>query len=91
MTYKEILNKTKLVGEVFDKKIYLAIIKKDYGDGLYEISEQREFTKEEIIKTIFTLSKMYLENNNETEHTFHNTKQSITISIKDYVGEKRDV
>ena len=45
MTYKEILNKTRLVGDVLDNKVYLAIVKKDIGDGLIEISEQREFTK----------------------------------------------
>lgn len=88
MTYKEILNRTKLVGDVFDEKIYLAIVKKDYGDGLYDISESREFTKQEIIKTIFQLSKMYLDKNKEKTHTFHNNIQSITITIDDWKGEK---
>lgn len=90
MTYKEILNRTKLIGDVFDERVYLCIVKKECGNGLYEISEQREFTKEEIVKTIFQLSKMYLEKHNETTHTFHNTKQSITISLNDWKQEKSD-
>ena len=88
MTYKEILNKTRLVGDVLDNRVYLAIVKKDIGDGLIEISEQREFTKDEIIKTIFQLSKIYLESKNKKEYTFSNGKENITISIDKLKGEK---
>ncbi len=84
MTYKEILNRIRLVGDIIDNRVYLAIVKKDEADGIVEISEQREFSKEEIIKTIFQLSRIFLENENETSHTFHNKKQCITISVSDY-------
>ena len=90
MTYKEILNKTRLVGDVLDNRVYIAIVKEDLGDGLIEISEQREFSKQEIIKTIFQLSKIYLENNKEDKHTFSNGKENITISIQKVVEDEQD-
>ncbi len=83
MSYKEILNRTRLVGDILFDKVYLAIVKNETGDGIVEICEQREFSKEEIVKTIFQLSRIYLENNNEKSHTFSNGKQEITISIKE--------
>lgn len=87
MSYKEILNKTRLIGDIIDNRVYLAIVKKDLGDGLIEVSEQREFSSDEIVKTIFQLSRIYLENKNETSHTFSNGKQEITISVKDVGGK----
>lgn len=92
MTYKEILKRIRLATDIFDNKVYLAIAKKEYSDNdsFFEISESREITKEEIVKTIFQFSKMYLENNNEKTHTFHNKKQSITISINDWKDLEKD-
>ena len=86
MTYKEILDRTKLVSDLIDNRVYLVIAKKDLGDGIIEISEQREFTKEEIVKTIFQLSKIYLGSKGERTCTFHNKQQSITISADEWRG-----
>ena len=92
MKYKDILKRIRLATDIFDNKVYVAIAKKEYSnnDSFFEISESREITKEEIVKTIFQFSKMYLENNKEKTHTFHNKKQSITITLQDWKQEKAD-
>ena len=82
MKYKDILDRTRLVEDILGGTVCLAIVKNNLGDGIVEVAESRELSEKEIMKTIFLLSKSFLESKNETSHTFHNTKIKITITVK---------
>lgn len=82
MTYKEILNKTRLVVDKLTDKVYLAIVKNECENGLVEISEHRELTDEEIMKTVFQLARIFLKRQGETEYTLSNGEENVTFSVK---------
>ena len=81
MTMKEILQSLNITTGLFNDDIYLSIVKSK-SDDIVEIKEARKLTEEEIRKTIFFLSKAYLEKNKNTTTDLESSTQIITISIK---------
>lgn len=94
MTYKEILNKTRIVGDFLVETPMLAIIKGS-KDGICEISEARRLTEQEIKQYVWHLAN-FLIDGHSNPYTLTNGEKSLTLTLtdanqreKDYVNEQK--
>lgn len=93
MTYKEILNKTRIVGDFLVETPMLAIVKGS-KDGICEISEARKLTNQEIKQYVWHLANCLLDNGTNP-YSLTNGEKTLTLTIvdanqreKDYVKEQ---